>query len=173
MGKTHRSSTREQIVRKLRSTGDPATSAAKLAEELEVSVRTINNHVGDLVETGRVQSLQIGNATAYYVPESQQPGHLKPDFYCGRCGRSIDSAHDFAKIEYDRNFLNKGEDPTGDFYIFCRFCFSDFTIWVHEPSARREYPFIDEWEIPEDQRQEVKDDPEIVTELSSDIKDFR
>ena len=172
MDKAHCFSTRERIVQKLQSTDDPAISAAKLAEELEVSVCTINNHVDDLVENGRVQSLRIENATAYYIPASQQADYLKPDFYCARCGRSIDSIYDFAKVECDRNFLNEGEDPTGDFHIFCRFCFKDFNNWMNKPKSCMEYPFIDEWDIPEDQRQEVKSDPEIVTEPSSDLKDL-
>lgn len=169
MVETTWSSTRERIVRELRSTEKPALSAAKLAEELEVSVRTINNHVDELVENDRVQSMRIGNASAYYIPDRDRPAHQKPDFNCKRCGRSIQDYHDHAKIEYNTYFEQGNlESSVADFYIFCRFCYSDFVSWVRDPGTMGEYPFVDEWDISDRQLEEVKSDPEIVTEYDPD-----
>jgi hypothetical protein len=157
--------TKERIVRTLRNADDPALSAKKLAEELDVSVRTINNHVDGLVAEGRVETSQIGNATAYYIPFEDLPAHKKPDHTCARCGREVDEGHDFAKLEVDTYFFRGNlESETSDFHLFCRFCYSDFVSWAHgDVGAVGEYPFVHSWELPTSQLIEVREDPEIET----------
>lgn len=167
-------STKERIVRTLRSTSEPALSAKDLADSLDVSVRTVHNHVPDLVEDERIESTQIGNATAYYVPFEDLPSHKKPGHTCKRCGRTT-SMYDFSKIEMDIYFESgKLEPDTADFHIFCRFCYSDFISWSHnDPNAMGEYPRVHLWNIPEDQLFEVRDDPDILTWPGEDRMDER
>jgi len=157
--------TKARITRTLRNADDPALSAKKLAEELDVSVRTINNHVNDLVAEERVVTSQIGNATAYYIPFEDLPPHKKPDHTCARCGREVEELHDFAKVEVDTYFARGNlEGDTADFYIFCRFCYSEFVPWAHgDDGSMGEYPFVHSWDIPTNQLEEVRDDPEITT----------
>lgn len=156
--------TKDRIVRTLRSADDPALSAKKLSDELDVSVRTINNHVDDLVADKRVATTQIGNATAYYVPFEDLPNHKKPDHICARCGREVNERHDFLKVDMDTYFVRGNfEEESSDFFIFCRFCHADFISWVMDPAAIGEYPFVHSWDIPTDQLREVRDDPDIET----------
>lgn len=160
--------TRERIIRKLRKTDKPALSAANLSEELDVSVRTINNHIDDLVDEGKLQTHQIGNATAYYLKETEIPSHDKPNHYCKRCGRDINTLHDFAKIETETYYTRQGREPgTPNFFILCRFCHEDLINWIHNDDASMgSYRGVDHWDIPESQKEGVKNDPEIETEYS-------
>lgn len=156
--------TKERIVRTLRNTEKPALSAQMLADELEVSAKTIHNHIDALVDAGQVETSEIGNATAYYVSFSDRPGHKKPDHVCGRCGREVYDRYDFAKIEYDTYFDDRNqEESVPDFYVVCRFCFTDFISWMEDPPAVGEYPFVHGWDIPSHQLQEVRDNREIPT----------
>lgn len=159
--------TRERIITELRRTDKPALSAANLSEKLDVSVRTINNHIDGLVEDGKLQTHQIGNATAYYLKDTEIPAHNKPDHYCKRCGRAIDGIHDYAKIGNETYFTDIRREPgTADFFILCRFCHEDLIAWIHNDTALMgDYRGVDRWDIPEEQKQEVKTDPEIDTEL--------
>lgn len=156
--------TADRIIRKLRNSAEPALSASMLANRLDVSVTTVNNHMDDLVSGGQVGSEQIGNAEAYYIPESDLPAHQKPDHTCKRCGRNI-STGDFAKIEYDLYYSGKSHEPaTADFFVFCRFCMSDFISWAHDDEGSMgAYPGVHGWEIPQSQLEEVREDPEIET----------
>lgn len=157
--------TKSSIVHTLRRTDDPALSAKTLADKLDVSVRTINNHIDHLVEEDRVATTQIGNATAYYIPFDDLPNHTKPDNSCRRCGRAVDEVYDFAKLDASTYFArnNYGEE-TADFYIFCRFCYDDFVSWIEDPGTIGEYPYVHAWDLPRGQLAEVRDDPEVVTE---------
>lgn len=156
--------TKDRILRTLRRTDEPALSAKKLAEELDVSVHTVNNHTDGLEEEGRIETTKIGNAAAYYLPHSELPSRAKPDHTCGRCGREISRIYDHAKIEYDAYFDGMASDEgTATFYIFCRFCYADFIGWVEDPASQGEYPFVHTWDIPDDQLEEVRDDPDVQT----------
>lgn len=160
--------TRQQIIRKLRNSDEPALSAADLAEELDLSVRAINTHLDRLTANEKVQTHQIGNATAYYLDTVSEPRHNLPDHTCHRCGRGANELHDFGKVELDEYFESSHSEPsTSNFYILCRFCYHDLVAWLYNDENRMgSYPYVDQWEIPEDQKQEVIDDPEIDTEPS-------
>jgi DNA-binding Lrp family transcriptional regulator len=162
--------TTDRLIRELRSTDKPALSASDLAEKLDVSVRTINNHVTTLVEDGRIESTQIGNAQAYYVTSSDLPAHKKPDHTCARCGREI-RASDHAKIEYTAYFEDRPYEPgVADFFIFCRFCYSDFISWAHhDEGAMGDYPHVHSWGVPQEQLEEVREDPDIETKPSTEF----
>lgn len=156
--------TKDAIVRTLRNTDEPALSAQKLAEELDVSVRTINNHVDGLERENRIATSQIGNATAYYIPASDLPAHKKPDHTCARCGREVNEIYDYAKIETEKHYEDGSpEVPQSDFYIFCRFCESDLFFWIKDPANVGEYSRVHSWDIPTDQLEEVRDNPDIET----------
>ena len=156
--------TKSRIMRKLRNTDEPALSARMLADRLDVSVKTINKHVERLTEAGHIETSEIGNATAYYIPFTDLPTHKKPDHTCGRCGREINEQYDFARLEYETFFERwNPEDTTSTMYIFCRFCYADFIDWVEHPPSIGEYMRAHAWNIPTDQLEEVRDDPETTT----------
>lgn len=155
--------TKDRILRHIRSTNEPAVSAAQLADELEVSVHTVNKHVDNLVDEGSVQTTQIGNAKAYYIPFTELPNHAKPDHTCARCGRDIRDLDDFAKIQVDRYYQPGRAPEEPDFYIFCRFCNRDFVHWVYDESQIGDYYDVHSWSIPRDQLEEVRNDPDIRT----------
>lgn len=160
-----RTDTKDRIIRHLRSTDEPALSARKLADQLDVSVRTINNHVDELESKERIATTQIGNATAYYIPFSDLPSHKKPNHTCIRCGREVNEGFDFAKLE-DETYYERGnlEESSADFHILCRFCHSDFVSWVNNDSGfMGMYPGVHGWNIPTAQLLEVRDDTEITT----------
>lgn len=156
--------TKERIVRKLRGTDAPALSASQLADDLDVSVRTIHNHVDDLNEQDRIASTQIGNATAFYIPFEELPAHRKPDHTCARCGREVDEGYDFAKIEASTYFERSNlEPPASGLFVFCRFCYSDFIGWVMDPGTIGDYSGVHSWSIPDEQLEEVQEDPDIIS----------
>lgn len=156
--------TKESILRQIRNTDKPAVSAAQLADEIEVSVHTINKHVESLVDEDRVQDTKIGNATAYYIPYTDLPSHKKPDHTCARCGRDINTLNDFAKITVDR-YYNRHSRAMGeaDFYVFCRFCQHDLVGWIYDEGAIGDYYDVHGWDIPREQLEEVRNDPDIRT----------
>lgn len=156
-------SMKEQVVTQLRSTNEPALSAQQLAEKLDVSVPTINNHTETLVGEGRIDTTQIGNATAYYISNdsTQRDG---PEHTCKKCGR-LTARHDFAKLDTTTYFERRNEENSmADFVILCRFCYSDFISWAwNDPGSMGMYPHVHSWYIPDDQLEEVREDPEIET----------
>lgn len=93
------------------------------------------------------------------------PPHNKPNHYCKRCGRGINNLDDYAKRE-DKDYYERRRPPEqADFFIFCRFCHTDFIKWVHgDDAAMGEYPFVDKWNIPDEQKEDVKNNPDITTE---------
>lgn len=153
-----------RIVRTLRGTDEPALSAKNLAEELDVSVRTINNHLPELIDEERIETTQIGNATAYYIPHEDLPSHKKPEHCCKRCGRTT-SHNDFAKLEHETYFEGGNiESGTADFAILCRFCYLDYISWIHnDEGSMGDYPYVHSWHIPEKQLLEVREDSAIDT----------
>jgi DNA-binding transcriptional ArsR family regulator len=164
--------TKNRIMRELRNTDEPALSARMLADRLDVSVKTINKHVERLTEAGHIETSEIGNATAYYVPFTDLPSNKKPDHTCGRCGREVNERHDFAKLEYD-TFFERGnpEATVSTVYIFCRFCYSDFINWVEDPNLIGFYMYVHGWNIPTEQLEEVRDDPETTSAPNPDVLD--
>ncbi|WP_336328715.1 winged helix-turn-helix domain-containing protein [Halovenus sp. HT40] len=153
-----------QISSVLRNTNKPALSAQDLANELDVSVNTINNHVSEMVENGRIETAQIGNAAAYYIPFDDLPPHKKPEHTCHKCGHTTDG-YDFAKVEYDTYFEDGStEESIADFYILCRPCYSDFVSWAYgDIGSMQEYPRVHSYDISEKQLFELRDDPDVPT----------
>lgn len=164
--------TKNRIMQELRNTNEPALSARMLSDKLNVSVKTINKHVDGLVESGHIETSEIGNATAYYIPFTDLPTHKKPDHTCGRCGREVNEHYDFARIEYDTFFGRRNpEDSTSTMYIFCRFCYSDFISWVEDPGMVGQYRGAHGWNIPVEQLEEVRDDPETKSAPNPEVLD--
>lgn len=156
--------TKERVIRTLGKSDEPVMSASMIAEEMDVSVKTVNNHVDDLIEDGRIETSQIGNATAYYLASSDVYGEGRGTHTCGRCGRKVSPSLDFAKIEYETYFVHRNpEDSTSTFYIFCRFCYADFISWIEDPNAIGSYPFVHSWDIPDPQLEEVREDDDTPT----------
>jgi hypothetical protein len=157
------SDTRQRILRTLRKTEEPALSAADLAEELQVSVKTVNNNVTSLIDDDEIATTQIGNATAYYIEPEDLPAHSKPEHTCKRCGRDASGTNDQARIDTETYFVGQNREPsTLDFYVLCRFCYADLVRWLHnDDGAMGNYPFAHSWEIPESQLRDVRDNPNI------------
>ena len=155
----------DRIVRTLRKSDEPARSAKQIADELDVSVKTVNDNITDLVEDGRVDTVDIGNATAYYVSVREYPAHEKPDHYCTKCGREVNDSQDSARIEYKKYFTGqRSADEVVTQEVFCRFCYHDFVSWVHnDENLMHVYPHVEEWDIPEHQLEDVQRDPDIRT----------
>jgi len=140
-------------------------SAADLAEGLDLSIKTINNNIKELIEGDEIETTQIGNATAYYVRADQLPAHQKPDHTCQRCGRDCPAFHDLTKVEVDTYFeQGQREDSTVDFYILCRFCYSDLTKWLFsDDGAMGRYRDVHSWDISQEQLNAVREDSDTVT----------
>ena len=157
---------RDRIVRSLRNSDVPARSAKQLSEDLDASVKAINGHLNDLADKNRVQTIEIGNATAYYVRTRDLPAHEKPDHYCSKCGREINDNQDSARIELEQYFSgHRNAGHAVEKEVLCRFCYHDLTHWLHnDEHLMHVYPHVEEWDIPEHQVNEVKDDPEIETD---------
>lgn len=162
--------TAEEIVRELRGANKPALSASDLAELVEVSPRTINNHVGDLVDQGRIKTTQIGNANAYYIETESSE---KFDYTCLRCSRGISKERDFIKLDIDdyRSMGGRGANDD-DFFLFCRFCYEDFISWIFDPGAIGDYSRVHSWDIPEEQLVEVREDDSTQTAPDRDFFHF-
>ncbi|MFC6964931.1 hypothetical protein [Halocatena marina] len=112
----------------------------------------------------RLETTQIGNATAYYVPFEDLPSHNQPDHTCRRCGREVSEVYDFAKLDVETYFDKRGSRSDSTFFeIFCRFCYTDFLDWIHDPSAIGDYPQAHAWDIPSDQLDEVRENEDIQT----------
>ncbi|WP_435145489.1 hypothetical protein [Halobaculum sp. P14] len=160
-------SVKEQITDRLRSSSEPAQSAQQLADDLDVSIPTINSYIEELVSEKRVATTQIGNATAYYIPEDESRTSTK--HACKKCGRITDG-YDSVKLEESKYFENPGDEgSTTDFYILCRFCYNDFVSWVWNDSGMMgEYPGVHSWNIADNQMEEVREDPDIKTSPSTE-----
>lgn len=157
----------DRIVETLQTAEKPALSARQIADRVDVSVRTVNTHLDTLVADGQVETMQIGNATAYYVGFKPRQGFREPSYQCVRCGRPVVEAYDFAKVEttafFKRQWLygsRRGQlyIPT-NFYVFCRFCYTDLFSWMWLPAAVGEYPFVDKWSLPRRQAEDAAEKP--------------
>lgn len=153
--------TKDRIVHTIRNADTPVLSASDIAERADFSKRTVNNHIGDLVEDGRVQSTKVGNATAYYVAQEDYPRHQLPDHRCKRCNRKIYDIYDLTRVA---TTLEYGDDKTTFRYILCHFCEADLTAWINgDDGSMYEYPRVHTWDIPDEQLEEVRNDEEIET----------
>jgi Fe2+ or Zn2+ uptake regulation protein len=155
----------DRIIRALRTTDEPARSAKQLSNELDVSVKSINNNITDLVEENRVETVEIGNATAYYISIQDFPAHEKPDHFCSKCGREVNDSQDSGRVEFESYFSDqRTSDDVVTRQVLCRFCYHDFVSWLHnDESLMHVYPHVEEWDVPDHQIQEVKNDPDIRT----------
>lgn len=155
--------TGDRIIHTVRNAEKPALSAADLAEELDVSIKTINNNLEPLVDQGKIETTQIGNATAYYISDSEIPPHQKPDHTCARCGRDASGSFDIGKIQLETYFTrNNIDQETPDFYILCRFCYSDLVAWLFRDEYHMgKYPDVHSWNIPGDQLNDVRNNPDV------------
>lgn len=156
---------KDRLVRALRTTDEPARSAQQLADELDVSVKSVNDNITGLVEEDRVETVEIGNATAYYVSIQNYPAHEKPDHFCARCGREVNDSQDSGRVEFESFFSDqRTSDDVVTRQVLCRFCYHDFVSWLHnDENLMQVYPHVEEWDIPEHQIQEVKSDSDIRT----------
>lgn len=158
--------TKDRILRVLRDSKEPAMSASMIADEIDMSVKTVNNHVDELTAEERIETSKIGNATAYYPVSSDVYSESRGKKTCKRCGRIVRDGYDFAKIEFERYFEQSPDTSEATFYIFCRFCWSDFIGWIHDPGTIGEYPHVHSWSIPEAQLEDVREDDSIDTSPS-------
>jgi hypothetical protein len=64
------------------------------------------------------------------------------------------SYHDHAKVDFSKYFFQELDDGNDvDFFVLCRFCYSDFLAWIYG-GEEGEYANIEQWDIPDDQRRE-------------------
>lgn len=156
-------SVKDQIIRHLRATGDPACSAKQLAEHIDVSIPTINSHTEELIAEDRIATTRIGNATAYYLADTPT-NRDHPEHTCKKCGR-VTASHDFVKLDISTYFERSNrEESLPDFYILCRFCHSDYISWIHnDPGMIGEYSKSHSWYIPDEQLEEIRDDPDTIS----------
>lgn len=156
---------KDRIVRALRTTDEPARSAKQLSDKLDASVKSINDNISDLVEEDRIETVEIGNATAYYINIQDFPAHEKPDHFCAKCGREVNDTQDSARVELESYFSHqRPNDEVVTRQVLCRFCYHDIVSWLHNDESLMDvYPHVEEWDVPEHQIQEVDDDPDIRT----------
>lgn len=158
------SNTKDRIVRTIRNAEEPALSAADIADHADYSKRTINNHIGDLVDENRVVSTKIGNATAYYIPRENYPSHELPEHHCKRCGREIYDTNDHIRVE---STSVQGDDRHEQLYVLCRFCQSDLVSWLHgDDGSMYDYPDVHAWDIPKEQLEKARNNDELKTRPS-------
>lgn len=151
--------TKDRIVRAIRNAEEPVLSAADIADRADYSKRTVNNHMGDLVEEGRVQTTYVGNATAYYIPQEDYPPHKLPDHHCKRCGREVNENQDLGRVA---STVEYGDEKTTYRYILCRFCQSDLTSWLNgDDGSMYDYPHVHKWDIPKTQLEDVRNDDDV------------
>lgn len=60
----------DEIVDLLESTENRAMTLGMVTSEVDASRQTVKDRLDQLVESGRIESQQIGNAAAYWVGES-------------------------------------------------------------------------------------------------------
>lgn len=159
------SETQDQILRALRNAEKPALSASDPAEKLDVSIKTVNTNISPLTEQGDIATTQLGNATVYYLESSDLPAHQKPDHTCARCCREVNDNGDIAKVDLTTYFDGHRPEPgLTDFYILCRFCQADLVSWLYnDDNAMGEYAYVHSWNIPRDQLEAVRENPEITS----------
>jgi DNA-binding transcriptional ArsR family regulator len=162
---------RRELKRALRNTSEPALSAKQLADKIDVSVKTVHNHISDLVDEGAVETTQIGNATAYY--DSRLKEHpSKVNHQCNMCGRSIKRPMDMAKLEIEQFFNDSASVSSGTFLLLCRFCFKDVMDFVYEGNSEPgPYTNVHSWNITDSQLRDVQEDPDIGTTPTVSVRD--
>jgi biotin operon repressor len=164
---TDSSSTKGRIVQTVRRSEEPALSSAQIAAELGFSKRAVNDHMDDLVESGRLKVTKIGNANAYYILSDS----ASADHTCVRCGRAIYRDHAYAKLELSEYKTQRhGPDTPPSLYIICRLCLNDVVNFLHSlDGSIGDYPWVHSWNIPNDQLEEVRADDDTRTSPQEDI----
>lgn len=164
---TDPSSTKGRIVQAVRRSDEPALSSNQIAAEVDLSQRTVNNHMDDLVESGRLEVTKIGNANAYYLPTDSKSA----DHTCVRCGRAIYRDHAYAKLELSEYKTHRHDpDTPPSLYIICRLCLNDVVNFLHSSDGSiGDYPWVHSWNIPSDQLDEVRLDDDTRTSPLEDI----
>jgi len=151
--------TKRQIVEAVENSSEPALSAKQIAERIDVAVKTIHNNITNLVESGQLSTVEIGNATAYYADRIRDNSSTLQEHQCVRCGRSLRTSHDLVKVDVDESFQYSRSISNSFFLLFCRFCYSDFKNWAGvTPGETGSYPDVHGWEIPFEQLRDIQED---------------
>lgn len=66
-----RAATTEEVYEIMEETDRPVWSATSLADYIDVSRPTATDRLKELHEDGRLQTMDVGNVTVYYVPEGE------------------------------------------------------------------------------------------------------
>lgn len=152
-----------RILEAVKSSSEPALSAKQIAERLGVSVKTVHNNITELVESGSLQTTEIGNATAYYTgsDDTREGGEMHS---CKRCNRRVEPFRDLARIDLKCQFEDSRDVSREEFYILCRFCYSDLISWLFGDTGMIGYhSSVHSWDIPEEQLKEVQEDKDKVS----------
>lgn len=154
--------TKRQIRTAVERADEPALSAKQIAERTGLAVKTVNNHIGALTESGDLASTQIGNATAYYATQVRGGTHTEHHHQCRRCGRAVTQTKDMARLDVRQFFEQSSEVSEHHFYLLCRFCNNDLTAWLFG-EAEGDYPRVHQWNIPRDQLRDIQEDETVRT----------
>jgi Fe2+ or Zn2+ uptake regulation protein len=167
------SDTRRKIMSTVEQAAEPALSAKQIADRMEVSVKTVHNHISQLVESDTLETTQIGNATAYYSERiTEHPADVNQQ--CSRCGRSVRRVQDMAKVDIETYFEDSISASTNTFRLFCRFCYEDWDDWVFgHHNEIGNYPLVHSWDIPAEQLRDVQEDPDVLTTPDVGVYDDR
>jgi hypothetical protein len=160
---------KNDVERALQNGEEVVQTGQQLADEIGVSEDQLNNVLDDLVEENRIESVEVGTTTAYYIRIREYPTHKKPEHYCSKCGREVYDKKDSAEIEFDSYFTDhKGQDEVVKTKVVCRFCYHDFICWLHDDEEMMHvYPHVEEWDIPQHQLEAVEKNENIQTSYTS------
>jgi hypothetical protein len=154
--------TKRQIRTAVERADEPALSAKQIAERSGLAVKTVNNHIGVLTESGDLASTQIGNATAYYATQVRGGTHTEHRHQCRRCGRAVTQTRDMVRLDVRQFYEQSSEVSEHYFYLLCRFCNSDLTAWLFG-DVEGDYPRVHQWNIPADQLRDIQEDETVRT----------
>jgi Fe2+ or Zn2+ uptake regulation protein len=154
--------TKRQIRTAVERADEPALSAKQIAERTGLAVKTVNNHIEALTESGDLASTQIGNATAYYATQVRGGSHGEHRHQCRRCGRVVTQTRDMARVDVRQFYDESAAASEHQFYLLCRFCNSDLTAWLFG-DTNRDYSHVHKWNIPTDQLRDIQEDETVQT----------
>jgi hypothetical protein len=169
--------TKRQIRTAVERADEPALSAKQIAERSGLAVKTVNNHIGVLTESGDLASTQIGNATAYYATQVRGGTHTEHRHQCRRCGRAVTQTRDMARLDVRQFYEQSSEASEHYFHLLCRFCNSDLTAWLFG-DVEGDYPLVHQWNIPADQLRDIQEDeaaqtaPTVTKWVSAEAKEM-
>ena len=76
-----------------------------------------------------------------------------PDHRCHRCKREFNHTHDHVKLELD-HYLGGDGFAKRDYYLLCRFCYSDVVSWLYsDDNSMGDYHDVEDWNVPEHQKE--------------------